>query len=95
MILHTVNKSPFAADSLGQCLRFAAADDAIVLIEDGVYAATRGYAESLATGELPVYALVADIQARGLTERLGGDIQPIDYDEFVDLCTQYDVIKNW
>ena len=41
MILHTVNKSP-QNPALKTCLRVAAKDSAILLIEDGVYAALEG-----------------------------------------------------
>ena len=47
-ILHTVNKSPFERNSLEACLKYASAGAAVLLIEDGVYAALAGSsAESL------------------------------------------------
>ena len=41
-MLHTVNKSPFSSDALNECARFASNGSDILLIEDGVYAATAG-----------------------------------------------------
>jgi sulfur relay protein TusB/DsrH len=42
MLLHTVNKSPFERNSLESCLRLSKAGHAILLFEDGVYAALQG-----------------------------------------------------
>ena len=41
-MLHIVNKSPHQARSLESCLRLALPGHAVLLIEDGVYAATAG-----------------------------------------------------
>ena len=41
-ILHTVNKSPFERNSLESCLKFATDGAAVLLIEDGIYAALSG-----------------------------------------------------
>jgi len=43
-MLHIVNKSPFENSSLDSCLRVAAKGAALLLIEDGVYAATKAAA---------------------------------------------------
>ena len=43
-MLHTVNKSPFATNSLQTCLGLARSGSAILLIEDGVYGALAGTA---------------------------------------------------
>ena len=40
--LNIVNKSPFDRNSLASCVRTMSDGDAILLIEDGVYAATAG-----------------------------------------------------
>ena len=45
-MLHTVNKSPYEKNSLDTCLRLAKQGSAILLIEDGVYAATGGTSET-------------------------------------------------
>ena len=45
-MLHTVNKSPFDHNSLESCLKFARKGSAVLLIEDGVYAAARDTAVS-------------------------------------------------
>ena len=41
-MLHTVNKSPFESNSLEICLKHAKDGHDILLIEDGVYAVSKG-----------------------------------------------------
>lgn len=97
MILHTVNKSP-AAYSLDSCLRFLDKEDALLLLEDGVYVATAASRDKLADlidAGIPVYAIKIDVDARGLADRLVEGVQMIDYAGFVDLCTNYKVVKSW
>ncbi len=85
-ILHIVNR----AATLGDCLKIVAATDAILLIEDGVYA-----------GRMPsktqarVYALREDVLARGLTDRLPADVDVVGYDEFVQLACDHQPIVSW
>ena len=43
-MLHIINKSPFDANSLDTCLRMAQPGHALLLIEDGIYAAAKGSA---------------------------------------------------
>ena len=94
-MLYTVNKSPLMFGNLKSVLGIASADDPILLYEDGVYAAARGTAsEELVRQALedhPVYALDADLEARGLTALIDG-IQVIDYDGFVELVEQHHVV---
>ena len=94
-MLYTINKSPLMFGNLKSVLGIASADDPILLYEDGVYAAARGTAsEELVRQALedhPVYALDADLEARGLTALIDG-IQVIDYDGFVELVEQHHVV---
>ena len=94
-MLYTVNKSPLMFGNLESMLRIAPSGEPILLYEDGVYAAAAGAAsEDLirqALGDHPVYALKADLDARGLA-RLVDDIQVVDYGGFVELVEQHHVI---
>ncbi|MBF0621817.1 MAG: sulfurtransferase complex subunit TusB [Magnetococcales bacterium] len=96
-MLHTVNKSPFQNTSLESCLRFVREGDVILLIEDGVVAATVGTSKAdmvtEAMKKVDVYALDADVKARGLTRLLDG-IKVTDYAGFVDLVDQHKV-QSW
>ncbi|RLC62181.1 MAG: sulfurtransferase complex subunit TusB [Chloroflexi bacterium] len=94
-MLYTVNKSPLMFGNLRSLLRIAPADEPILLYEDGVYAAVSGTAsEELIRKALerhPVYALRADLEARGLTNLVEG-IKVTDYDGFVELVEQHHVV---
>ena len=99
-ILHTVNKSPFEKDSLGTCIAHALDGSAVLLIEDGVYAAGSGTAVEPrvrdAMRRLNFYALANDCKARGLDEAaLIDGIDLVDYAGFVDLVTGYDNVQAW
>ena len=99
-MLHTVNKSPFERNTLESCLRTASNGSAVLLFEDGVYAALAGTdgAAKLAAraGELSLYVLGPDIEARGLGDRpLLDGITVIDYDGFVDLTVDHHAVQAW
>ena len=68
--LHTVNKSPFEKSSLESCLRVMQPESAMLLFEDGVYAAAKGTVfeskiREASTHSL-IYVLAPDLEARGL-----------------------------
>ena len=94
-MLYMVNKSPLMFGNLKSALRIAPAGEPILLYEDGVYAAVKGAAsEDLvrqALEQRPVYAVRADLEARGLTALIDG-IQVVDYDGFVQLVEQHHVV---
>jgi tRNA 2-thiouridine synthesizing protein B len=98
--LHTVNKSPFEKTSLAACLGHVSAGAAVLLLEDGVYAAlTQTSVEGQVKGALDnvkVYALGPDLQARGLSEeRVIPGISVVDYAGFVDLAAEHDKVQAW
>ncbi len=99
-MLHTVNKSPFERNAVSSCLRLARKGSAVLLIEDGVYAAVAGTAVSEQVSEriaeLSFYVLGPDIAARGL----GGaplieGVRVVDYEGFVDLVAAHDATQAW
>ena len=99
-MLHTINKSPFERGSLETCLRLAKSGAAVLLIEDGVYAALSGTAKSgLIEGHkdnLKFYVLGADLDARGLNEQpMIEGIETVDYGGSVDLVTEHDAVHSW
>ena len=97
-MLNIVNKSPLDRNALDACLRIAA-PGAILLIEDGVYAAVRGTAaESRVTealGRFRVYALLPDLEARAVADRLIDGVTAIDYGGFVDLVAEHNACQSW
>lgn len=94
-MLHTLNKSPFEHKTLCHCLRFIDKQSELLLIEDGVYAAmpSNPYAEQLHA--VTVYALDADIRARGIGDKLLPFINIIGHEQFVELCCKHDKVHAW
>jgi tRNA 2-thiouridine synthesizing protein B len=98
-MLHIVNKSHAQTHSLQSCLRLARAGDALLLIEDGVYAVTLGGAASAGMVEtanrLKVYALQPDLDARGMGGKLMAGVTAVDYGGFVDLVAEHNTCQTW
>ena len=94
-MLFALNKSPMATNSLGSVLEIAPEGSPILLYEDGVYGALRGSVTEAAVRKAlethPVYALEADLKARGI-DRLVDGVQPIGYDGFVQLVEEHDMV---
>lgn len=99
-ILHTVNKSPFEKSSLDSCLTMAKEGSAVLLIEDGVFAALKGAAKEPqmkeAAAKVKLYVLGPDLKARGMNEeRVMEGVEVVDYAGFVDLAASYDKVNAW
>ena len=98
-MLHIVNKSHTQTHSLQSCLRLAKPGQALLLIEDAVYAATAAGAQSAglaeALAQLKVYALQPDVEARGMAGKLVDGITAIDYAGFVDLVAEHSNNQSW
>ncbi|HEY1720230.1 MAG TPA: sulfurtransferase complex subunit TusB [Magnetospirillaceae bacterium] len=98
--LHTVNKSPFSSTALASCLAHATDDAAILLIEDGVYAALAAAQQpeplKAAAARGAVYALEPDLIARGLADApLIAGMKRVDYAGFVDLTATHSSVMAW
>ncbi len=99
-ILHTVNKSPFERNNLDSCLGHAQPGDAILLMEDAVFAAMTGTAVAGkiadAAKTFRVHVLGPDLKARGFdaTHVVEG-ITVVDYGGFVDLAAQNKTVNAW
>jgi tRNA 2-thiouridine synthesizing protein B len=96
-MLHIINKSPYDRPALDSAL--TTGEGAILLIEDGVYAAAKGGAAEAkikaAQGKFKVYALQADLEARGLADRVADGVTAVDYAGFVDLVAEYKTNQSW
>jgi tRNA 2-thiouridine synthesizing protein B len=97
-MLHIVNKSPLEKPILDTVVRLAGSG-ALLLIEDAVYAATRGNGAEAKVREamtkLKVYALMPDLQARGMADRLIDGVNTVDYEGFVDLIVEHPNCQSW
>jgi len=98
-MLHIVNKSPHQTGSLASCLRMVLPGHAVLLIEDGVYAATAGspLEASLreADSKVRFYALQPDMDARGMATRALDGVTLVDYGGFVDLVAEHSASNSW
>ena len=92
MILHTLNQPPANLSCLERCLEAMAADDSLLLIEDGVYWALPAFASRLAALQGRLHLLEADVKARGL--ELPAE-QCINDDQFVALCISHEKVVSW
>ena len=97
-MLHIINKSPLASVTLDTCLNTATGGD-ILLIEDAVYAATRGNAAEArlraAMGRFKIHVLMPDLEARGFGDRLIEGVSPVEYGGFVDLASNNNTCQSW
>jgi len=99
-MLHLINKSPFERNALDSCLRVAKSGSAILMIEDGVYAALAktAHAEKIIgrMDDFSFYVLGPDVAARGLSDApLIEGIDVVDYEGFVDMVAEHDVTQSW
>jgi tRNA 2-thiouridine synthesizing protein B len=97
-LLHTVNKSPFESNTFDTCLSLAKDGSTILLIEDGVFAATTGtgVAEKIKNASGISFAVLGpDLQARGLEGKLADGIKVVDYDGFVSLVADHEAVQSW
>jgi len=98
-MLHIVNKSPHQTNALESCLRMALPGHAVLLIEDGVYAATAGSPLEArlqdAANPIKFYALKPDLDARGMSARALGGVSLVDYGGFVDLVAEHSASNSW
>lgn len=98
-MLNIVNKSPLERNAFDSCLRLASKGSAVLLIEDAVYAATKGTAAGTklqsAMADLKVYVLAPDLEARGLAGRVLEGVNLVDYGGFVDLVAEHNTCQSW
>jgi len=98
-MLHTVNKTPYERNSLDSCLAHTRKGDAVLLIEDGVYAAMKGTAPAKkleeAAKNVAIYVLQPDVEARGIAGRIMDGAKLVDYAGFVDLAAEHPTVQAW
>ncbi|MCP3867552.1 MAG: sulfurtransferase complex subunit TusB [Gammaproteobacteria bacterium] len=97
--LHTVNKSPFEKSSFDSCMGHVLEGSAVLLYEDGVYAAMQGTtaeAKVKSAQGVKIYVLGPDLKARGIdAARLIDGVDVVDYAGFVDLTIEHDKVVAW
>lgn len=102
-MLHTVNK-PHPSPAFDRALELASvadgSDHALLLMEGGVYQALARHPSSDAirsaiVGGVKVYALRADVEARGLSKRVLPEVQLISDAQWVQLVAQQELAIAW
>lgn len=98
-MLHIVNKSPGERTALASCLAHARPGHCVLLIEDAVYAATRGHAAAAqlaaAMPACKIYVLAPDLEARARAGAVIDGVVPVDYKGFVELVTSNPRVQSW
>ena len=97
-MLHIVNKSPYERNALDAVLRIAQSGS-LLLIEDGVYAATRGSAAEARAhgrdGEAQGLRAAAGPRGARVADRVIPGVTPVDYGGFVDLVATHRNCQSW
>jgi len=95
MILHMISKSPYQHSAFTDACTVVSQDDAILFIEDGIYAAlpSSPYLEQLKKLGCECYVLAQHAEARGAT--LDASIQAITLPQMVALTLQYSKTISW
>jgi tRNA 2-thiouridine synthesizing protein B len=99
-MLHVVSQSFSEPESLQRLLSRTAEGHTLLLIENATYMAIRNSAAAqrlqACLPALTVYALEADLAARGITQdELMAGVVVVDYGGFVDLAVANSVIHSW
>ncbi|MEW9809545.1 MAG: sulfurtransferase complex subunit TusB [Candidatus Symbiodolus clandestinus] len=96
-MLHTLSCSPFGCSRWEHLLASIVPSDGVLLFQNGVVAGLQNSlpAKQLLGTGVTVYAVIADISARGLTQNMDQRIRRIDYSEFVALTVVYTPQWAW
>ncbi|BCN25266.1 sulfurtransferase complex subunit TusB [Vibrio alfacsensis] len=81
--------------ALNDATAFYSEQDAVLLVEDAIYAANPQHqAFTLVKGPL-VYALQSDVEARGMSNRISPSIEVVNYSGFVELTVKQAKSLTW
>ena len=93
-MLHIIQQSPFNSNVLQRCLQHTQTGDTVLFIQDGVLAILNPE-NFMRHSALHFYFLAADVQTRGLQDKVTADVTLIDYDQFVALTIAQHPILTW
>ncbi|NCP63197.1 MAG: sulfurtransferase complex subunit TusB [Paraglaciecola sp.] len=94
MVLHQIFASPFSSPAVSLCIEGLAADDAILLLQEAVYALQHPIMQQLQLLPQPVYILRADALARGLHSVSHDDLYISDA-QWLALTLTFENIVSW
>lgn len=98
MMLHIINKSPRNNSCFKECLESCTKESSILFIEDGVYACSslnNNEYHQVQDKNIKLYALKADLQARGLIELKNHNFSIVDDQGFVELTINHHSSQSW
>lgn len=92
--LHVINKT---VESLWQsCASVLSKGDALLLIEDAVYAALPAQPQlALLPAGTHLHALADDLALRGISAKIRPGIEQITYNQFVALSLAHERVVSW
>ncbi|MEF1291176.1 sulfurtransferase complex subunit TusB [Vibrio sp. M260118] len=90
-MLHIVK----TVQSLTDVIRVAVETDDVLLVEQAVYAANPHHQDFLSVKGLKVSVLQADVEARGIANRISPSIEKISFEGFVDLTAKQPKSITW
>lgn len=90
-MLHIIKSEQALAEAVLVC----AEQDTLILIEDAVYLVNPLHKSFAALKGLNVAALVSDIEARGMAQRVSPSITQVDYAGFVQLTALHSKSLTW
>ncbi|RLR64797.1 sulfurtransferase complex subunit TusB [Pseudomonas aeruginosa] len=95
-MLYTYAVSIYQSD-LETFLSLLTKNDEILLIQDGVLAVLKDnhLLKYCLEQQIPIYALIDDVLARGLKDQVFHTIKLIDYGDFVDLTVKHPQQIHW
>ena len=90
-MIQVVLNSPFLTQDLEQALRYRREEDLMVLMQDAVVATVApSWRERLAG--IPLYVMVEDLQARGLSSGIGMEL---DMPGLISLIAEHGSPQTW
>lgn len=92
--LHIISRSP-ADNVLQTCAPLIKSGDALLFLEDGVYHLGNETALAPLQAETSTYFLHEDLEARGLLNKTAEETATANYEDFVNLCCEYDKVISW
>lgn len=84
-------------ETIATALAYSSEKDDILLVESAVYASISQHAliEVLRAHRGVVYALQADLEARGLSELLDNEVTQVNFTGFVELTISNETSMTW
>ncbi len=95
MILHLIATSPFSHPAMTRCLECLGTNDSILLMEDGVLLLAQPKLLPDLGAHQHLYVIEQDVLARGLNSHQYPAVEPVNYEQFVELVTQHQKTLTW